>query len=172
MWGYLLVPDLSPLDIISSDIGLGAPNLLSSGFLWPMLGNILIWELVGYNMLIIYTALQTVPRELTEAAVLDGASAWSVAVRVRIPAVRGAITLTALFSIIGTLQLFTEPQLLSNLSGAISTHLTPNLYLYNQAFSGQETNLAAAGALVLAVIIAVAAGVVLLAMRRTGTRRS
>ena len=53
----------------------------------------------------------------------------------------------------------------------ISSHLTPNLYLYTQAFSGQEANLASAGALVLAVIIAVAAGVISLALRRGGSQR-
>ena len=171
MWGYLLVPDLSPLDVVFAHIGLGTPNLLSGGFVWPALGNILTWELLGYNMLIIYTALQAVPRELTEAAVIDGAGAWTIARSIRIPMVRGAIVLAALFSAIGTLQLFTEPELLANLSGTISSHLTPNLYLYTQAFSGQEANLASAGALVLAVIIAVAAGVISLALRRGGSQR-
>jgi multiple sugar transport system permease protein len=171
MWGYLLVPDLSPLDVITAHIGLGTPNFLGGGFLWPVLGNILIWELLGYNMLIIYTALQAVPRELTEAAVLDGAGAWTIARSIRIPMVRGAILLAALFSVIGTLQLFTEPELLMNLTGAISSHLTPNLYLYTQAFSGQEANLAAAGALVLAVLIAVAAGAISLALRRSTAQR-
>jgi multiple sugar transport system permease protein len=85
--------------------------------------------------------------------------------------VRGAIVLAALFSAIGTLQLFTEPELLANLTGAINSHLTPNLYLYTQAFSGQEANLASAGALVLAVIIAIAAGVISLAMRRGSALR-
>jgi multiple sugar transport system permease protein len=167
MWGYLLVPDLSPLDVISAHLGLGTPNLLSGGLIWPALGNILVWELLGYNMLIVYTALQAVPRELTEAAVLDGAGAWSIARAIRIPLVRGAIILAGLFSVIGVLQLFTEPELLMNLTGAVSSHLTPNLYLYTQAFSGQEANLAAAGALILAVIIAVAAGVISLALRRS-----
>jgi multiple sugar transport system permease protein len=171
MWGYLLVPDLSPLDVIFAHIGLGTPNLLGGGFVWPALGNILTWELLGYNMLIIYTALQAVPRELTEAAVLDGAGAWTIARYVRIPMVRGAIVLAALFSAIGTLQLFTEPELLANLTGTISSHLPPNLYLYTQAFSGQEANLASAGALVLAVIIAVAAGVISLALRRGSSQR-
>ena len=166
MWGYLLVPNLSPLDVVLTHVGLGTPNLLSSGFLWPVLGNILTWELLGYNMLIIYTALQAVPRELTEAAVMDGAGVWTIARSIRIPMVRGAILVAALFSAIGTLQLFTEPELLMNLTGAISSHLTPNLYLYTQAFSGQQSNLAAAGALVLAVIIAVAAGFISLALRR------
>ncbi len=171
MWGYLLVPDLSPLDVIFAHIGLGTPNLLGGGFLWPALGNILTWELLGYNMLIIYTALQAVPRELTEAAVIDGAGAWTIARSIRIPMVRGAIVLAALFSAIGTLQLFTEPELLANLTGAINSHLTPNLYLYTQAFSGQEANLASAGALVLAVIIAVGAGVISLALRRGSAQR-
>ena len=171
MWGYLLVPDLSPLDVIFAHIGLGTPDLLGGAFVWPALGNILTWELLGYNMLIIYTALQAVPRELTEAAVLDGAGAWRIARSVRIPMVRGAIVLAALFSAIGTLQLFTEPELLANLTGTISSHLTPNLYLYTQAFSGQEANLASAGALVLAVIIAVAAGVISLALRRGSSQR-
>ena len=80
MWGYLLVPNLSPLDVIFAHLGLGTPNLLGGSFLWPALGNILTWELLGYNMLIIYTALQAVPRELTEAAVLTaGLAAMLVA---------------------------------------------------------------------------------------------
>jgi multiple sugar transport system permease protein len=171
MWGYVLVPNLSPLDVILAHIGLGTPNLLGGGFVWPALGNILTWELLGYNMLIIYTALQAVPRELTEAAVIDGAGVWTIARSIRIPMVRGAIVLAALFSVIGTLQLFTEPELLMNLTGAISSHLTPNLYLYTQAFAGQEANLAAAGSLVLAVIIGVAAGVISLALRRASSQR-
>lgn len=171
VWGYLLVPNLSPFDAITAHLGLGTPNLLSGGLLWPVLGNILIWELLGYNMLIVYTALQAVPRELTEAAVLDGAGAWAIARSIRIPMVRGAIVLAGLFSVIGALQLFTEPELLMNLTGAISSHQTPNLYLYTQAFSGQEANLAAAGSLVLAVIIAAAAGAISLALRRASTQR-
>ncbi|MGH2518833.1 MAG: carbohydrate ABC transporter permease [Acidimicrobiales bacterium] len=166
MWGYVLVPNLSPFDTILGALGLGQPNFLGTNFIWPVLGNILTWEALGYNMLILYTALQAVPPELTEAAVIDGAGLWKIIRYVRLPMIRGALVLTGLFSVIATFQLFTEPDLLRNLTTSISSHFTPNMYLYTQAFAGQQVNLAAAGSLVLAVIIVAATAVVFLVSRR------
>lgn len=168
MWGYMLSPNLSPLDSISKALGLGAANFLSNTLIWPVLGNILTWELVGYNMLIQYTALQALPSELNEAAVVDGANLWQIVRHIRVPLIRGAILLSGLFSVIGTLQLFTEPQLMMTLTSAISSHFTPNLFLYTAAFSGQQVNIAAAGALILGAAIVGASLLVYGGVRRSG----
>ena len=70
------------------------------------------WEFVGYNMIILYAALRVIPHELYEAAAIDGAGAWRIAWSIKLPALRPALLLTLLFSVIGSFQLFNEPNLL------------------------------------------------------------
>ena len=63
-------------------------------------------------MLVIYSALQAIPTELSEAGRVDGCGEWRVAWHIKIPAVRPALVLTGVFSIIGTLQLYNDPEIL------------------------------------------------------------
>ena len=79
-------------------------------------------------MIIIFAALQAIPAEIYEAARMDGCTGLGVARYVKIPLVAPALVLTCVFSIIGTLQLFTEPQFLRTISNNISSAYTPNLY--------------------------------------------
>ena len=72
--------------------------------------NIVTWEFVGYNMIIMYAALRAIPAELYEAAEIDGAGAVRTAHGHQAPALRPAILLCTIFSVIGSFQLFTEPQ--------------------------------------------------------------
>ena len=65
--------------------------------------NIVTWEFVGYNMIIMYAALRSIPAELYEAAEIDGAGQFRLAWSIKIPAIRPAILLTIIFSIIGSL---------------------------------------------------------------------
>ena len=102
-------------------------------------------------MLIIYAALQAIPADLYEAGRLDGASEWKMATRIKLPMVASSLVLTAVFSIIGTLQLFSEPQVLRAITNSISTSYTPNLLAYTQAFTDNNPNYAAAIAVVLAI---------------------
>lgn len=153
MWSDLLSQNLSPFDAILTHLGLPAFNFLDPNLIWLTIGLIVLWESLGYNMLIVYTALQAIPAELTEAAVIDGAGVWRLIRSIRVPMVRGSIAVSALFSIIGMLQLFTEPQIMSTITTSVTTNFTPNLFLYTTAFNGEQFELAAAGAFLLAVII-------------------
>ena len=74
------------------------------------------WEFIGYNMIILYAALRTVPPELYEAAAVDGAGAWRIAWRIKMPALRPALAAHLVFSVIGSFQLFNEPRLLELLA--------------------------------------------------------
>jgi multiple sugar transport system permease protein len=121
-------------------------------------GNITTWEYTGYNMLILYAALRSVPYELYEAAEVDGAGEFRKAFSIKIPALRQALLLTTIFSIIGSFQLFNEPNVLQALApGVITTNYTPNMYAYNLAFNGQEFNYSAAIAVVLGGVTALVA---------------
>ena len=92
------------------------PHFLSSGWMLGSLANIVTWEFVGYNMIILYAALRAIPHELYEAAAVDGAGAWRTAWSIKLPALRPALMLTLVFSVIGSFQLFNEPNLLQRLA--------------------------------------------------------
>ncbi|WP_433862556.1 carbohydrate ABC transporter permease [Streptomyces sp. L7] len=145
MWGFLYSPSLSPFSDLTKNV-----DFLGSGLVLWSIANIVTWVYVGYNMLIIYSSLLAIPQEIYEAAKLDGANNWQVAVRIKIPLVMPAIILTAVFSIIGTLQLLAEPQTLRSFSTAINSTYTPNLAVYTTA-SIPNYSLAAAMSVVLAL---------------------
>jgi multiple sugar transport system permease protein len=161
MWSSLYEPDFSPLTITLHWLGLPAPDFLGPGtVLWSM-ANIALWIWIGYNMIIFYSALRAVPPEIYEAARIDGSSELSIAWRIKIPLIRPAITIAFLFAMIGTLQFFNEPAILSVVSSAIGTDYTPNYYAYNTAFSGRQYGYASAMSIVLALITTVLSFVVM-----------
>lgn len=171
MWGY----------IYGDQFGLtrNLNDLLGGTFVQPFvpewmlvsIGNIVTWQFVGYNMLIFYSSLKTIPGELYEAASIDGAGAWRTIFSIKIPAVRGAVVIATIFSIIGSFQLFNEPNILKPLApNTITTFFTPNMYAYNLSFAGQQYNYAATVAIIMGVITAVIAYVVQLRGSRQEAR--
>jgi multiple sugar transport system permease protein len=146
MWGFLYSPNLSPFTAITSEI-----NFLGADLVLWSIANVVTWVFIGYNMIIIYSALLAIPTELYEAARLDGASQARIAWSIKIPLVAPAITLTSIFSIIGTLQLLAEPQVFKSFTSAVTSTYTPNLLIYSTA-SVPNVNLAAAFSVVLAML--------------------
>ena len=145
MWGFLYSPNLSPFTAVTENIDFLSADLV----LWAI-ANVVTWVFVGYNMLIIYSALLAIPTEIYEAARLDGAGQFRIAWSIKIPLVVPAITLTGIFSIIGTLQLLAEPQVFRSFSSAVTSTFTPNLTVYSTS-SIPNFNLAAAFSVVLAL---------------------
>jgi len=157
MWGYLYGQSFGPLAQIARMTHIfTAPNFLTASSILPSIGNIVTWQYTGYNMIIMYAALQAIPPELYEAARIDGAHDWQIAFFVKVPLILQAIVFTGIFSIIGTLQLFVEPQILQNIApSAVNGHITPNIYAFNIAFQNQQLDYAATIAFMLGIIIAV-----------------
>ncbi|MDD7833901.1 carbohydrate ABC transporter permease [Paenarthrobacter sp. AB444] len=156
MWGYLYGNNFGLITQIFEALGMTRPDLLSADKITGSMMNILIWEYVGYNMILLYAALRSIPTDLYEAAEIDGAGQWRIAWSIKLPAIRPAILLTVIFSIIGSFQLFNEPNLLFNIApNAVGTDYSPNLYAYSLAFKNQDVNYAAAIAFLLGLIIAV-----------------
>ena len=167
MWGYLYGPEFGPIAQLAGALGLPAPNLLGEDFMLGSIANVVTWEFAGYNMIILYAALRAVPPELYEAAAVDGAGAWRTAWSVKVPALRPALLLALIFSVIGSFQLFNEPQLLQRLApNVIDSAYTPNLYAYSLAFTSQDVNYAAAVSFLLGLIIVVVSYTVQLAVNR------
>jgi len=162
MWGFLYSPNLSPFTGVTQAVDF----LSAESVLWSI-ANVVTWVYVGYNMLIIYSALLAIPSEIYEAARLDGASQLRIAWSIKIPLVVPALVLTGIFSIIGTLQLLAEPQVFQSFSSAVTSTFTPNLTIYSTA-SIPNISLAAAMSVVLALATFVLSFTVLkLTQRRT-----
>jgi multiple sugar transport system permease protein len=167
MWGYLYGPEFGPIAQLFEKLGWNAPNLLGSDLMLGSLANVVTWEFTGYNMIILYAALRSVPTELYEAAAVDGAGAWRIAWSIKIPALRPALLLTLIFSVIGSFQLFNEPKLLQRLApNVIDSAYTPNLYAYSLAFTSQDVNYAAAVSFLLGIVIVAVSYTVQLAANR------
>ncbi len=166
MWGFLYAPQLSPFTLIAQNL-----DLLGPGLVIFAIANIVNWVYTGYNMLIIYSALQAIPTELTEAARIDGAGQWRIAWSIKIPMVAPALVLTGVFSIIGTLQLFNEPLVMRSVSSAVQTDYTPNMMVHAAA-NIPNYNLAAAYSVVLALVTCVLSFTFLKFTQRSTERRA
>ena len=171
MWGYLYGPDFGPFAQITTALGLPPPPFFTQNGMLFSIMNIVNWEFIGYNMIILYAALRSIPTELYEAARVDGASETRIAWSIKIPSIRAGLLLTVIFSVIGTFQLFTEPKLMYSLApNVIGTAYTPNLYAYNVAFVNQDANYAAALAFLLGIVIMIVSYTVQLSAQRKERR--
>ena len=167
MWGYLYGPDFGPAAQLAAKLHLTAPAFLGNTLMLPSIANVVTWEYTGYNMIILYAALRTVSRELYEAAAVDGASPWRVAWNIKLPALRPALLLCLIFSVIGSFQLFTEPNLLQDVAPTvIGPSYTPNLYAYSLAFISSEPDYAAAVSFLLGLVTVVISYVMLFTAAR------
>lgn len=172
MWGFMFEPAFGPLDSVTKAFALGTPDFLASHTVLFSIGNVVTWEWTGYHVIIFYTALQWVPRQLEEAAVVDGATLWQVTWFVKLRSILPVVALTGLLSIIGNMQLFTEPSIFATLTPAITSSYTPNYYIYTLAFEEFNFNGGAAAAFVVAVFTIVATAFVLMGRRRIQRRGS
>ena len=154
----------TPFAAFTSGFDLLAPETV----LWSI-ANVVTWVYVGYNMLIIYSALLALPTEIFEAARLDGANQLQIALSIKIPLVMPAIVLTAIFSIIGTLQLLAEPQVFRSFTSSVSSTFTPNIAVYTTS-AVPNVSLAAAMSVVLAIATFVMSFVFLKFTQRKGDK--
>lgn len=122
------------------------------------------WRWTGYNSVIMLAGLQNVSADLYEAASIDGANAFVKFWRITIPQLRPVIIFSVFNSLNGTLQLFTEPNLLTQ-GGPANSTTTIVLYLYKTAFKDFNFGVASAGSYILAIIIAVLTLIQLRVMR-------
>ncbi|MFE9682174.1 carbohydrate ABC transporter permease [Streptomyces sp. NPDC006285] len=152
LWGFLYLPDVSPFYFVLDGLGLPQPDLLDGGPLYVALSNIAVWGGTGFNMIVIYTSLQSIPAEVYEAAKLDGATPLQIALRIKIPMVVPSLVLTFFFSIIATLQVFSEPTTLKPLTNSVSTTWSPLMKVYEDAFINGDLHSAAATAVIIALV--------------------
>ena len=124
------------LDLVGVDaIDWRASRLTS----WFAISVMVDWRWIGYNALIYLAAMQAIPRDLYEAAAIDGASRSRQFWRITVPLIQPTILFTAVISTIGGMQLFTEPLLFNYgrpQGGTLHEFQTIALYIYERTFRG------------------------------------
>lgn len=110
------------------------------------------WKTFGYNMIIFLAALQTVSKDLDEAARIDGAGAWTRFRHVTLPAIRPTILLVAILTVSQMFQLFAEPYVMTQGGPAQST-VTVLYFMYEEGFKWWNLGSGAAVAFILFICI-------------------
>ncbi|MCB0082901.1 MAG: sugar ABC transporter permease, partial [Caldilineaceae bacterium] len=152
VWVQILNPEFGVLNEVLSWVGIGPINWLFDP-VWakPAFIIMTLW-LTGFQMIIFLAGLQGVPKELQEAAEIDGANTWRRFFNVTIPIISPIIFFNMIIGIIGSFQVFTSGFIMTDGSPQNST-LFMVLYLYRNAFELFKMGYAAALAWLLFVII-------------------
>jgi len=154
MWGFLYSPLFGPLGQIFGLFSASAPNLLAPKNIFGALVNIVTWQWIGYYMIIIYAALRAVDPSLYEAATIDGANTVQTSFHIKLPLIYPAMIMCTVFSLIGTLQFYTEPTILrATAQSAIPTSYTPNMYAATLGFNQSLFNYASTISFALGIIV-------------------
>ena len=146
-------------------VGIQGPNwLFSETWTMPALITISVWDL-GVPMLIYLAALQNVPTELNEAALIDGANRWQRFRNVLLPLISPTIFFNVMVSVIGSFKVFTLAKVITE-GGPANATLFYVLYLYRQAFESLRMGYATALGWILFLIIFALSALQILASRR------
>jgi multiple sugar transport system permease protein len=152
VWSYIFSQSMSPLVPLWNLFGVAKPIFITlSSVRWILL-IIILWEWTGYTSLIVYSTLVSIPKELGEAAEMDGATWFKVAYYIKVPLLRNTVFVLFIFNSIGAMQVFNEPRMLNILLN-LPQNYTPAMYLYNQAFAYGSFTYSIAMGLVLAAVI-------------------
>lgn len=158
LWAWLLNAQYGLINLLLDSLGLPMIGFLTDPN-WTKPSLILMGAWYGGNTILIYlAALQDVPKELLEAAELDGANGWVKIWRVIIPMVSPVIFFTLVLNLIGYFQIFTEGWVLTatrsgSAGGPLNSLLFYAMYLYQNAFQFFKMGLASAQAWVLFLIV-------------------
>lgn len=167
MWGFLYSKDMGPFASVFDLFGLPTPTFLSPDHLFGALVNVVTWQWTGYYMVIIYSALQSISPDLYESARIDGASEVQIALKIKTPMVSSSIVMATIFSLIGTLQFYTEPMVLrNNAQSVIAPEYTPNMYAYTLAFNYNQMNYSATVSFALGLIVVILSIIFMRATRK------
>jgi ABC-type sugar transport system permease subunit len=162
MWSYLYDPQAGLINAIIRALGgtpvawLSDPRAEFLGISVSLLAVIIayLWADYGYNLVIFIAALQSIPHELTEAAIIDGANRWHVFSRITVPLLRPTLLFVSVMTMLSSFQVFDVIQVMTD-GGPNHRTRVMMLDIYNNAFRYQRMGWAAAVSFVLLIIVMV-----------------
>ncbi len=169
LWKFVYNPDLGMLNATLDAVGLERFAMIWLGDTRTALTAVSVvsgWVYAGFYMAIFYAAFQGLPREVIEAAAIDGASAVQTFWRVKVPMIRGVIEVALLLCVTGGFQAFDLFYVLTN-GGPYNATEIPTTYLVKVVFRNADVGYGSAMAMVMAAVVLLL-GLVYLRIRRRG----
>jgi multiple sugar transport system permease protein len=156
IWFTLFHPRSGPINELLRSLGIQNPPQWLSSSLWakPTIGSLMVWKTVGYYTLLYVAALQGIPRQLYEAATVDGASSFRQFFRITMPLLSPTTFMLTVLSIINVFQDWSIIQIMTEGGPGTSTY-TLGYYIYYAAFRKNRMGYASSIAWVLLAIIMV-----------------
>jgi len=154
LWRWLFQYDFGPINQLLGVFGVAKIHWLESPD-WAMISVIVVasWQAIGYNMVLFLAGLQGIPKQLYEAAVVDGATEWSQFRRITLPLLTPATFFVIITSLIKGLQIFSEPATIFNGGSPANSALTVVWELYLEGFRYFKLGYASAMAWLLFLVI-------------------
>lgn len=168
VWAFLFNPSesIGLINQVLGTVGIGPIGwLTSTEFSKISLIILAVWRGIGINMLIFSAALQNIPRTMYEAAELDGATRWEQIWYITIPQLKFSTFFVTITTIIGWLQFFEEPFVMTD-GGPLNSTTSVALFIYRNGFQNNQFGYAAAGSLLLFIVIILATMLQLRLQRR------
>ena len=168
VWRYLLHTRYGMINYGLEGSGIGAVDWLGDPN-WSMPAIILfaVWKNFGYNMIILLAGLQAIPKDLYEAAHIDGANGWQRFVNVTLPALGPMLLLVSILTMAGYFQLFAEPYVMTQ-GGPVESTVSVLYFMYEQGFKWWNLGFASAVAFALFLIMIVFTSIQYRIARRRG----
>ena len=171
VWNLLFSPEYGPVNEILRAIGISSPPgwLTSSEWAMPAVVIISTWRDMGYYMILFLAGLQTVPRELHEAARVDGASVWQRFLNVTIPCLRPTTFFVTVMLTINSFKIF-DLILVMTQGGPGQATLVLSQFIYQKGFQENQFGYASAVSVVLFLLCIVVTLVQFFLNRRSESR--
>jgi multiple sugar transport system permease protein/sn-glycerol 3-phosphate transport system permease protein len=149
VWIYILDPRYGLLDVFIRGVGLTSPNwLLSTDWAMSAIVMVYVWKNLGYAVVIYLAGLQAIPRELYEAALVDGAGAWARLRHVTLPGLSPVVFFLVLTTTLAGFQAFDIIKVMTD-GGPVDSTTTLIYYLYQEGFVGFNAGRAGVAAVLL-----------------------
>lgn len=153
LWKYVLDPTFGIFTYYLAKIGITAPGWFTDpNWALPSIIGIDFWHTIGYTFLIMLAGLQTVPRELSEAALVDGAGRFRALLHVTLPLMTPTLFFASVITFIGAFQIFDPVQIITG-GGPNDSTVTAVMYLYQTGFQAFQVGYASTIALVVFAVI-------------------
>jgi multiple sugar transport system permease protein len=171
MWRFLLDTNIGVVNYLMGAVGLPdkVPWLSSIPEAWVALIGVTVWWTLGFNAVIFLAGLQDVPRELYEAAEVDGAGPWARFVHVTLPGLRPVTTFVLMITIIASANMFGQSFIMTNGQPGEETR-TAIFYIAETGLQNFEMGQAAAASWVLTLLLMVTSVVAFGLLRERGGR--
>jgi len=167
VWMVLFLPSYGPINELLRSIGIANPPKWLNGSSTSLLTIMMlgIWQVLGYNIIIVLAGLQGIPASLYEAAEIDGANARQKFFRITIPSLSSTLFFLTMISFIGSFQVFTPVQVMTE-GGPGNSSSVIVYYIYTTAFKYNNIGYASSMSWVLFLMVFTFATVRMLIAKR------